>query len=218
MGQKVNPIVFRLGYIKTWPSHWYSSRKKGYAKLLRQDVEIREYIGERLKEAGVAVVEMERGANSLTVTIKAAKPGLIIGRGGAGIEELKKTLKKKFLKKENLTVNIQEVERPALSAPVVLQSMAADIEKRLPFRRVLKHALERLGKAGALGARVWVAGRLNGAEIARTEVLSFGTLPLHNLRADIDYAFGEANTIYGKIGIKVWVYKGEVFFKENKTT
>lgn len=216
MGQKVNPIVFRLGYIKTWPSRWYA-KKKAYPKLLRQDVELREYIQTKLKEAGVEAVEFERGASTITITIKVAKPGLVIGRGGSGIEELKKTLKKQFLKKENLTVNIQEIERPALSSPIVLQSMVADIEKRLPFRRVLKHALERLEKAGALGAKVWVAGRLNGAEIARTEVLSFGTLPLHNMRADIDYACGEAQTIFGKIGVKVWVYKGEVFFKETKS-
>lgn len=215
MGQKVNPIAFRLGYIKTWPSRWYAKRKI-YPKLLKQDVELREYIQTKLKEAGVEAVEIERGASTLTLTIRAAKPGLVIGRGGAGIEELKKSIKKKFLKKENLTVNIQEIERPALSSPVILQSMVADIEKRLPFRRVLKHALERLEKAGALGGRVWVAGRLNGAEIARTEVLSFGTLPLQNLRADIDYAFGEAQTIFGKIGVKVWVYKGEVFSKETK--
>ncbi|MEK7607200.1 MAG: 30S ribosomal protein S3 [Patescibacteria group bacterium] len=212
---KVNPIIFRLGYIKTWPSRWYAKRK-AYPRLLRQDVELREHIRTQLKEAGVEAIEIERGASTLTLIIKAAKPGLVIGRGGAGIEELKKTIKKKFLKKENLTINIQEIERPALSSPVILQSMVADIEKRLPFRRVLKHALERLEKAGALGGRVWVAGRLNGAEIARTEVLSFGTLPLQNLRADIDYAFGEAQTIYGKIGVKVWVFKGEVFSKETK--
>ncbi|MDP3244420.1 MAG: 30S ribosomal protein S3 [bacterium] len=210
MGHKVHPTVFRLGNIYTWPSHWFA-RRNNYARLLKQDVEIREFLREELKEAGFAKVEIERGVNALTLTIHAAKPGFIIGRGGSGVEELKKNLKKKFLKKEILNLNIQEVEKPSLSAPVVLQTMIADLEKRIPFRRVLKQSLERLGKAGAQGGRVWAAGRLNGAEIARTEVLAFGKLPLHNLRADIDYAFGEAHTIYGKLGVKIWIYKGEIF-------
>lgn len=210
MGHKVHPTAFRLGNLYTWPSHWFA-RRNNYAKLLKQDVEIREFLRKELKESGLAKVDIERSVNALTLTIHAAKPGFIIGRGGSGVEDLKKKIKSKFLKKENLNLNIQEVEKPSLSAPVVLQFMVADLEKRIPFRRVLKQALEKLDKGGAQGGRVWVSGRLNGAEIARTEVLSFGKIPLHNLRADIDYAFGEAHTIYGKLGVKIWVYKGEIF-------
>lgn len=215
MGHKVNPTVFRLGTIYTWPSHWFA-KKHSFAKLLKQDVEIRKFLRQQLKEVGLENVEIERAVNSLTLTIHAAKPGMIIGRGGTGVEELKKSLRKKFLKKETLNLNILEVEKPSLSAPVVLQGMVADLEKRIPFRRVLKQALERVTRAGGLGARVWVSGRLNGAEIARSEVLSYGRLPLHNLRADVSYAFGEAQTIYGKIGIKIWIYRGEIFGKEKK--
>jgi len=210
MGHKVNPIIFRLGPMYTWPSHWFAKRNI-YAKLLRQDVELRAFLTEQLKDAGFEKVEIERGSNNLTLTIHTAKPGFIIGRGGAGAEDLKKKIKQKFSIKENLTLNIQEVEKPALSAPVVARSMVVDLEKRIPFRRVLKSALEKMQKGGALGAKVCVAGRLNGAEIARTEVLSFGKIPLHNLRAQIDYVGQEAQTIYGKLGVKVWVYKGDVF-------
>lgn len=218
MGHKINPIAFRLGQLYTWPSHWFA-RKQLYAKFLRQDVEIREFLTSKLKESGFERVEIERGINNLTLTIHAAKPGLIIGRSGVGVEELKKNIKNKFLKKnENLVLNIQEVEKQSLSARIVLLNMVADLEKRMPFRRVLKHALDKIGKAGAKGGKVWVSGRLNGADIARREVLSFGKIPLHNLRADIGYAFGEAQTIYGKLGVKVWIYKGEVFEKTAKNS
>lgn len=213
MGHKVHPTILRIGQIYSWPSRWFA-RKNVYPKILRQDVEIRSFLRSRLKDAGFEKVLIERGINEITLTVYAAKPGFIIGRGGAGIEELKNLLKKKFLKKnDKLNLNIQEVERPLLSSPVVLLGMIADLEKRLPFRRVLKQALDKMEKAGALGGRVWVAGRLNGAEIARRESLSFGKIPLQNLRADIDYAFGEAQTIYGKLGVKVWIYKGEIFEK-----
>lgn len=210
MGHKVNPIIFRIGPIYTWPSHWFA-KKNIYPKLLRQDVELREFLTEQLKDAGLEKIEVERGANNLTLTIHTAKPGFIIGRGGAGVEDLKKKIKQKFGIKENLTLNIQEVDKPALSAAIVARSMVVDLEKRIPFRRVLKSALEKMQKGGALGAKVWVAGRLNGAEIARTEVLSLGKLPLHNLRAQIDYTCQEAQTIYGKLGVKVWIYRGDVF-------
>jgi small subunit ribosomal protein S3 len=213
MGQKVNPIIFRIGQTTTWPSSWFA-RKDVYPKLLKQDIEIRDFLLNHLKEAGLDKIEIQRSANNITLTIYAAKPGFIIGKGGTGIEELKKLIKAKFLKNENLIINIQEIEKPFLSARVVLTSIIADLEKRIPFRRVLKHALDRIEKAGAKGAKVRVSGRLDGVEIARSETLSFGTLPLHNLRAEIDYAFGEAKTIYGKIGVKVWIYRGEVFNKK----
>lgn len=206
----MHPKIFRVGQIYTWSSRWFS-RKNSYQKLLKQDIEIKEFLKSKLKDAGVAQIETERSASNLMINIYAAKPGVVIGRGGSGIEELKKTLKDKFLKKENLNINIYEVEKPVLSSPIVLQGMIADLEKRIPYRRVLKQTLNRVERAGAIGAKVCASGRLDGVEIARVEKLSFGRLPLQNLRADIDYAFGEAHTIYGKIGVKVWIYKGDVF-------
>lgn len=180
--------------------------------MYRQDIEVRSFLEKRLKDAGIEHIRIDRTANALTITITAAKPGFIIGRGGTGIEELRKNLQKKFLdRKTNLQLNIQEIKHPGLSAPIVLQGMVADIERRIPFRRVLKQAVEKVQKAGALGVRVQVAGRLNGAEIARTEHIGAGKIPLQNLRADIDYAQGFAQTIYGTIGVKVWLYRGQVF-------
>lgn len=210
MGQKVNPIAFRLGYIKTWPSKWFA--RKDYAEYLEQDVKIRKFINTKLRDAGIDRIEISRDQNQVIVDIIAAKPGLIIGRGGQGIEELKKDLKSKILqKKVGLKVNIKEVGNPNLSAAVVLQMIAVDIEKRMPFRRVAKQAVERVMKAGAQGVKVTLAGRLNGVEIARTETFADGKIPLHTLRADIDYSRSHASTTYGKIGIKVWIYKGEIF-------
>lgn len=214
MGQKVHPFAFRLAGIYSWPSKWFS--RKDYRKYLREDFLIREYALERLKGAGVVKIEIERSSSGATITIFAAKPGMVIGRGGAQIEELKKTLKKRFPMAGSLTVNIQEIDKPLLHSAVVAEGVKIDLEKRIPFRTSIKQALDRTGKAGALGAKITVSGRLNGAEIARDESLSFGSIPLQNLRADIDYAFGEAHTIYGKIGIKVWIYRGEVFNKANK--
>ncbi len=213
MGQKVNPRIFRIGINKTWDSKWFSD--KNYSTLLRQDVLIRKHIKNKLKDAAVDKIEIERPAGNINITIYSGKPGMIIGRAGAGIEELKKEIQNKFLgKKFSLNLNIQEITKPDLSAQIVLQSMIADIEKRIPFRRVMKQALSRIERAGALGARVVVAGRLNGAEIARTEKLSWGKIPLHTLRADIDYARSFARTIFGTIGIKVWINRGEVFNKK----
>jgi small subunit ribosomal protein S3 len=212
MGQKVHPKIFRTGQsqIYTWNSKWFA--KKDYVARLRQDVDIRNFLKKTLKEAAVAKIEIERTANAVTVIIHSAKPGLIIGHAGTGIEDLRKKIKEKFLeKKTTLNLNVQEVQNPSTSAEVVLQSMIADIEKRIPFRRVLKQALGRVERAGAKGVKVVASGRLDGAEIAREETLSWGSIPLHTLRADIDYAGGAAFTIYGAVGLKVWIYKGEVF-------
>ncbi|MDO8505499.1 MAG: 30S ribosomal protein S3 [bacterium] len=209
MGQKVHPYAFRLAGIYTWPSKWFS--RKNYRQYLREDALLREFIGEKVKGAGVTKVEIERSSAGATVTIFAAKPGIIIGRGGAQIEDLKKQFRAKFFPKGTMNVNIQEVEHPSLHAPVVAEGVKLDLEKRIPFRTTMRQSLERINKAGAKGAKITVSGRLNGAEIARDETSSFGSIPLQNLRADIDYYFGEALTIYGKIGIKVWIYRGEIF-------
>lgn len=211
MGQKVHPYAFRLAGIYTWPSRWFS--RKDYRRYLREDALLREFLGDKIKGAGVTKIEIERSTAGATVTINAAKPGLVIGRGGVQIEELKKQLRKKFFAKGALNVNIAEVEHPSLHAPVIAEGIKLDLEKRIPFRTAVRQALERVNKAGARGGKITVSGRLNGAEIARDESSSFGSIPLQNLRADIDYYFNEAHTIYGKIGIKVWVYRGEVFKK-----
>ena len=212
MGQKVHPKIFRTGQsqIYTWNSKWFA--KKDYALRLKQDVLLRDFVKKALILAAVAKVEIERTANAVTVIIHSAKPGLIIGHAGTGIEDLKKKLKEKFLdKKTVLNLNVQEVQNPSLSADIVLQAMIADIEKRIPFRRVMKQTISRVERGGAKGVRVVVSGRLDGAEIARDETLSWGKIPLHTLRADIDYASEAAFTIYGAIGIKVWIYRGEIF-------
>lgn len=218
MGKKVNPKVFRLNTTVKWPSRWYGAGKT-YARNLEQDVRIRRFLLKELREAGVGRVEIERNASKVSIGVYTAKPGLIIGRGGTGAEDLKKKLHKQFLsrpagiKPSNVNLNIHEVDRPNLSSQIVLQSMIADIEKRMPFRRVMKQAINRVERAGGLGVKVTMAGRLNGVEIARTETLSSGKVPLHTLRADIDYARGAAKTTYGVVGIKVWIYKGEKFDK-----
>lgn len=218
MGHKVNPKIFRMGIVRTWPSKWFSLDKK-YIANLKQDVNVRKYLTRKLREAGVDRIEIERNAKKMSINIFTAKPGVIIGRGGAGVEDLKKEIHDKFLKSLRLgeiVLNVTEFDRPNLSAQIVVQQMAGELEKRMPFRRVMKQALNRVERAGALGVKSIVSGRLNGAEIARSEMLSSGKVPLHTLRADIDYANGTAYTTYGTIGIKVWIYKGEVFEKEKK--
>jgi small subunit ribosomal protein S3 len=213
MGNKVHPRGFRTGVIYSWESKWFAS-KRDFAKMLREDTKIRTFLLKKLKEASVDHVIVDRTPRALTVTIHTAKPGFIIGRGGTGVEDLKKelrTLISKGKEKLNLNLNIVEVGNPSLCAAIVHQSMVADTEKRLPFRRILKTHLERVQKAGAKGVKLQMKGRLNGAEIAREEKLSWGSVPLHNLRADIDYADGFAPTLFGTIGIKVWIYRGEVF-------
>lgn len=215
MGQKVNPKIFRTGenQIYTWSSKWFASKKE-FKEYLKQDVQIRNFIKKELRDSSVAKIEIERSRNSVTVIIHTSKPGIIIGRAGAGAEELKKKIKGRFLdKKINFNLNILEIPNPSLNAEIVLQNMIADIEKRVPFRRVIKQAISRVEKAGAEGVKVIISGRLDGAEIARSETLSWGKVPLHTLRADIDYARGAAQTVYGSVGLKIWIYKGEIFLK-----
>jgi len=216
MGKKVNPKVLRMGVTRTWQSKWFSMGQK-YIRNTQEDVKIRKFLIKELREAGIDRVEIERNTKRVTINIYTAKPGVIIGRGGSGIDDLKKKVHDKFLKKfrmGEISLNIHEVDRPNLSAQIVLQSMILEIEKRMPFRRVMKQAISRVERAGALGIKVVVGGRLNGVEIARSEKLVSGKVPLHTLRADIDYARGVAATTYGSIGIKVWIYKGDVFEKE----
>ncbi len=218
MGKKVNPKIFRMGITKTWPSIWFEKGDK-YVQNIKQDIGVRKFLIKKFKEAGTDKIEIIRSINKIDVTITTAKPGMIIGRGGNGVEELKKEIHKKFLKTfrpGEINLNIKEANRPNLSAQITIQTMILDIEKRMPFRKVMKQTLSKIERAGALGAKVVVAGRLNGAEIARTEKLVWGKVPLQTLRADIDYARGAAHTTYGAIGIKVWIYKGEVFEKDKQ--
>ncbi len=216
MGQKVHPKIFRTGVIYSWSSKWFSG-KDSFAEKAKQDISIRKYIIKKLREAGVDRVDIERNAQKIIITVYTAKPGLVIGRGGEGADDLKKDIKRRFLPKTRLgdiNLNINEVDRPNLSSQVVLQSMIVELEKRMPFKRVMKQAVQRVQRAGALGVKVAVKGRLGGAEIARAEKIVAGKIPLHTLRADISYARGAANTTYGAIGVKVWIYRGEIFKKE----
>ncbi len=215
MGHKVHPKGFRLGTVVTWPSRWFA-RGDAFRANLREDVGVREFFRKALKDAGVNAVRIERSRGSLTVTVEAAKPGIAIGRGGEGIEALKKKFLKEFFpgKKVQFQLNIVEVARPSLEATLVAQGVAADLERRMAFRRVLKMSLERVKKAGALGAKIMVSGRLNGAEIARREKLAWGKIPLTNLRADVDFATETARTQAGAIGVKVWIYRGDVFAQD----
>jgi len=216
MGKKVNPKVMRLGITKTWPSVWFESGSN-YIKNIQQDIAIRKHLIKTMREAGVDKVEIIRSLNKITIDLWTAKPGLVIGRGGNGVEDLKKKIHDQFLRNfrmGEITLNIKEVSRPQLSAQIAVQSTILDLEKRMPFRKVMKQLVGRVERGGALGVKVVIAGRLNGAEIARTEKLVWGKVPLQTLRADIDYARGAAKTSYGAIGIKVWIYKGEVFEKD----
>lgn len=216
MGHKVHPKIYRIPQIYVWDSKWYAKRKD-MPVFLQEEVAIRDFLTKKLKDAGIDSIGVERGPKEATVTILAAKPGVIIGRGGQGLEDLRKFIEKNILKfKIKVKINVQEVRQPALSAQVVAQSAAMDIEKRMPFRRVMKQIIERVTSAGAKGVKINMAGRLNGVEIARREMLSAGKMPLITVRSDIDYAIAEAQTIYGKIGIKVWIYHGETFSRRDK--
>ncbi len=206
MGQKVNPIGYRLGVNKDWESKWYS--KSDYAKYLNNDIKIREYLEKNLKDAAIASVIIERKKDRCEVTIYTAKPGVIIGRGGEDIEKLKKKLKK--LVGEEIYINIVEEKKPDLNAKLVAMQIANQIAARAPFRSAQKRAIRNVLKAGAKGCKTSVSGRLGGAEMARTEGYTEGTVPLHTIRADVDYATAEADTTYGKIGVKVWIYKDEI--------
>lgn len=208
MGQKVHPKIFRIGILYTWKSKWFNHHD--YRDLLRTDVRLRRWLKKKLRGSSVAQLEVERGASSVTVSIYTAKPGLIIGRGGAQVEQLKKEIKEKFLKTgDGFQLNIFEVPNPMLSAEIVAENMSLELEKRLPFRRVMKQAIDQVMKAGALGVKVAIGGRLNGSEIARREQLGTGTVPLHTLRADIDFSRTTAQMTYGVLGIKVWINRGE---------
>jgi len=217
MGQKVNAKAFRLKVNKTWDAKWFT--ELDFAEYLQQDVKIKKYIMKKFRNLGISRVETERSPNGLVINIHASRPGLIIGRGGAGADDLKKEIKEKFLKDafsrkraiKNININILEISNPNIDSAVLIQSMATDIEKRTRFRRVVKQAMGRAEKAGAKGVKVLISGRLDGSEIARRELFLYGKVPLHTLRADIDYARGIATTIYGTIGIKVWIYKGDIF-------
>lgn len=207
MGQKVSPIGFRIGVNKDWESKWYA-KKSDFGDVLNKDIKIRKYLAKNMKDAGIASVIIERKNDRCDVTINTSKPGVIIGRGGEDIEKLRKTLSK--VVKEDIHVSIVEVKNPDLNAKLVADNIAAQIAARAPFRSVQKRAIRNTMKAGAKGIKTSVSGRLGGAEMARTEGYTEGTVPLHTIRADIDYATAEANTTYGKIGVKVWIYKGEI--------
>ncbi|AUO12075.1 30S ribosomal protein S3 [Priestia megaterium] len=213
MGQKVNPVGLRVGVIRDWESRWFAG--KDYADLLHEDLKVREYIAKRLNDAAVSKVEIERAANRLNVTIHTAKPGMVIGKGGTEVESLRKALNQ--LTDKRVHINILEIKRADLDAKLVAENIARQLENRVSFRRAQKQAIQRSMRAGAQGIKTMVSGRLGGADIARSEYYSEGTVPLHTLRADIDYAHAEADTTYGKLGVKVWIYRGEVLPTKKKT-
>jgi small subunit ribosomal protein S3 len=205
MGQKVHPYGFRLGFNKTWRSRWYADRD--YEKLLHEDLALRDMLKRRFQHAGVSKIEIERAANKLKIDIHTSRPGIIIGRKGTEVEKLKQEIQKRTSR--DVFINIQEIQKPELDAQLISESVAMQLEKRVAFRRAMRKAVESALRFGARGIKVRVSGRLNGAEIARSEWYLHGQLPLQTLRADIDYGFAEANTTYGQIGVKVWLYKGE---------
>ena len=214
MGQKVNPNGLRLGINKDWEAKWYSN-KKDFSKTLDKDIKIREYLEKNLKNAGIAKVEIERTAKRCEVVIHTSKPGVMIGHGGEEIEKLKKQLSK--LADENVQISIVDIKKADLNAQLVADSIANQITNRASFRMAQKRAIRNALKAGAKGIKTSVSGRLGGADMARSEGYTEGTIPLHTLRADVDYATSEADTTFGKIGVKVWIYKGEILNKKNKT-
>ena len=205
MGQKVHPIGFRLGYIKTWRSRWYA--EKDYASLLHEDLALKKDLKKRFGHAGVSRVEIERAANKLKITIHTSRPGIIIGRKGQEVDKLKQEIQKRTGKE--VFINIQEILKPELDAQLVSESVALQLEKRIAFRRAMRKAVDAALRFGARGIKIKVSGRLNGAEIARSEWYLHGQLPLHTLRADIDFGFHEAHTTFGQIGVKTWIYRGE---------
>jgi small subunit ribosomal protein S3 len=209
MGQKVHPIGFRLGIIKTWDSRWYA--KKNYAALLHEDIKIRSIVKERLTHAGVSKIEIERAGQKAKINIHTARPGIIIGKKGAEVDKLKKDLE--AMTGKQMYINIQEIRRPELEAQLVAENIALQLERRIAFRRAMKKSVTSALRLGAQGIKITCAGRLAGAEIARTEWYREGRVPLHTLRADIQYGFAEAKTTMGQIGVKVWIYKGDVLQK-----
>lgn len=210
MGQKVSPIGLRIGINRGWEANWYAN-KSDFSKYLENDLKIRKFLEKRLKDAGVSAVDIERNAKRCEIVIHTAKPGVIIGKGGEEIENLKKEIAK--VVDENIQISIVDIKKPDLDATLVAKSIASQIENRASFRMAQKKAIRNVMKAGAKGVKTSVSGRLNGADIARSEGYSEGTIPLHTLRANVDYATAEADTTFGKIGVKVWIYKGEILDK-----
>jgi len=212
LGQKVHPIGFRLGIVRTWSSKWYS--EADYSKLLHEDIKLRDYLKKRLYHAGISKIEIERAASKAKLNIFAARPGIIIGKKGAEVEALKKELAK--LTDKEIFLNIQEVRKPEVDAQLVAENVALQLERRVAFRRAMKKSVSMALKFGAQGIKIHCSGRLGGAEMSRTEWYREGRVPLHTLRADIDYGFAEAKTTYGIIGVKVLIFKGEVLSQEQK--
>ena len=213
MGQKVHPIGMRVGIIRDWDAKWYA--EKEYAEFLHEDLRIRKFIETKLADAAVSTIEIERAANRVNISIHTAKPGMVIGKGGSEVENLRKELNK--LTGKRVHINIVEIKKPDLDAKLVGEGIARQLENRVAFRRAQKQAIQRAMRAGAKGIKTQVSGRLNGADIARSEGYSEGTVPLHTLRADIDYAWEEADTTYGKLGVKVWIYRGEILPTKKNT-
>lgn len=217
MGQKVHPTGFRLGIATDWTSKWYAEGSE-YAEFLNSDLEIRKYLKEKLSQASVSRIQIDRPAKSAFVVIHTARPGIVIGKKGEDVEALRQEIAKRMnLNINNVKINIEEIRKPEIDAQLVSESVAQQLERRIMFRRAMKRAVSNAMRLGALGVKINVSGRLNGAEIARTEWYREGRVPLHTLRADIDYGFAEAETTYGIIGIKTWIFKGEVFDLESKT-
>ncbi len=206
MGQKVHPKALRIGIIRDWDARWYS--RKEYGSLLHEDIEVREFLKRKLKDSGISRIEISRAANRVTVNIHTAKPGMVIGRGGTGVELLRQELERKTGK--SVSLNIIEVKAPELDAQLVAESVAQQLERRVAFRRAIKQAVSRSRRAGAKGVKIMVSGRLGGAELSRTEWTADGSVPLHTFRADVDYGFAEAFTTYGQIGVKCWINRGEI--------
>lgn len=211
MGQKVNPIGFRLGIVKGWDSNWFGGRN--FADKLVEDEKIRKYISARITKGGISKVIIERTLKRVTITVNTARPGVVIGKGGAEVDKIKEELKN--LTGKDIQINIFEIKRPELDAKLVGESIAQQLKARISFRRAMKQSIASAMRVGAQGIKIKLSGRLGGAEMARSEQYKEGRIPLHTLRADIDYALSEADTVYGKIGIKVWVFKGEVFGKRD---
>ena len=213
MGQKINPIGMRVGINRDWDAKWYA--EKDFANFLHEDLKIREYIAKNLSEASVSRVEIERAASRVNVSVHTAKPGMVIGKGGSEVEKLRKNLN--ALTNKRVHINIVEIKRADLDAKLVAEGIAKQLENRVAFRRAQKQAIQRTMRAGAHGIKTMVSGRLNGADMARSETHSEGTVPLHTLRADIDYAWEEADTTFGKLGVKVWISRGEVLPARKET-
>lgn len=209
MGQKINPTGMRVGIIRDWDAKWYAN-KKDYATALHEDLKLRKYIETKLADASVSRIEIERTANRVNISIHTAKPGMVIGKGGSEVDALRNELSKLVAKGERVHINIIEIKKPDLDAHLVGSQIASDLERRVAFRRAMRGAIQRAMRAGAKGVKTQVSGRINGADIARVEQYTEGTVPLHTLRADIDYSWDEATTTYGQLGVKTWIYRGDI--------